>query len=129
MKIIIEAGDEGQVKSISIKDGKCTYDNLTAILFGVLDGATKTVLDANPEDEEMKAFLYEHFNGLFELFLRKVFPDPPKGYFDLSDAALIYAQDLVVNEAEKKGISFEDALDKFENRAKEYVRQKREGLA
>ena len=125
MKLIIEA-DEGQVLSLDT-DGKCSLDELTAIFFSILDRVSRDALKDAPE--EVKNYMYEHFNGIFDLFLRKVFPEPPKGYFELSDAALLYAQDKIIDEAEKKGISFQEAMEKFENRAKEYLKQKREGLA
>lgn len=127
MKIIIKATDEGKVTSFDIKDGKCQLDALMAIFFEILDSATKKVLAEAPD--EVVDFTYDHFNALFELFLRNVFPEPPEGYFELSDAALLYAQDKIVEEADKKGITFEEALGKFESRAKEYVRQKKEGLS
>lgn len=127
MKIIIKATDEGKVTSFDIKDGKCQLDNLMAIFFQILDAATRKVLVAAPD--EVKEYTYDHINALFELFLRNVFPEAPEGYFELSDAALLYAQDKIVEEAYKKGITFKEALEKFESRAKEYVRQKKEGLS
>lgn len=127
MKFIIEATDEGQVTAFNVEDGKCSLDELIAILFEVMDAATRKVLENAPE--EVVDFTYEHFNGIFDLFLRKVFPDPPEGYFELSDAALLYAQDKIIDEAEKKGITFKEALEKYEKRATEYVRQKKEGLS
>ena len=127
MKIIIKATDEGKVTSFDIKDGKCQLDALMAIFFEIMDSATKKVLADAPD--EVVDYTYDHFNALFELFLRNVFPEPPEGYFELSDAALLYAQDKIVEEADKRGITFEEALEKFESRAKEYVRQKKEGLS
>ena len=125
MKINIEA-DEGQVLSFKL-DGECSLDEMIAIFFSILDNLTRQCLEKAPEDA--KNYFYEHFNGVFDLFLRKVFPEPPKGYFELSDAALLYAQDKIIDEAEKKGMTFQEALDKYENRAKEYIRQQKEGLA
>ena len=125
MKINIEA-DEGQVLSFKL-DGECSLDEMIAIFFSILDNLTRHCLEK--ASEEAKNYMYEHFNGVFDLFLRKVFPEPPKGYFELSDAALLYAQDKIIDEAEKKGMTFQEALDKYENRAKEYIRQQKEGLA
>lgn len=125
MVITIKA-DEGHVLSFNL-DGECSLDDMVAIFFSVLDSLTRQCLEKAPE--EAKNYMYEHFNGVFDLFLRKVFPEPPEGYFELSDAALLYAQDKIIDEAEKKGITFQEALNKYENRAKEYIRQKKEGLA
>ena len=127
MKFIIEATDEGQVTAFNVEDGKCSLDELIAILFEVMDAATRKVLENAPK--EVSDFTYEHFNGIFDLFLRKVFPDPPEGYFELSDAALVYAQDRIIDDAEKKGLTFEEALKKFEDEAKAYLNKRREGLA
>ena len=126
MKIVIKANDEGHVTSLEL-DKKCQLDELIAIMFAVLDGATREVLEKAPQ--EVHDYTYEHYNAVFDLFLRNVFPEAPEGYFELSDAALLYAQDKIIDEAEKKGITFEEALEKYEKRATEYVRQKREGLA
>ena len=125
MKIIINTDDKCKVESVNF-DGAFSFDDIINICFNILDWATNDVLKDAPE---MSDYLYEHFNGIFELFFRNVFPEPPDGYFELSDAALLYAQDKIVAEAEKKGITFEEALGKFESRAREYVRQKKEGLS
>lgn len=127
MKIIIEADNEGVVKGLEIKDGPCTLDNMISVLFSILDRVTKHSLEDASQD--LKDYLYEHFNALFDLFLRNVFPVPPDGYFDLSDAALVYAQDKIIEEAEKKGITFKEALKKYENQAEVYLDQKRRGIS
>ena len=62
-----------------------------------------------------------------ELFGRcfyKIFPEfaPKEGEeFNLIDAAIIKAQDDIINEAHKKGISFEEALQQYNDKAREYV--------
>lgn len=127
MKIIIEANDKGRVDGFKVEDGKCSLDMLIAIFFGVLEGATNQVLE-KASDEDM-AYLYEHYNAVFDLFLRNLFPEPPEGYFDLSDAALMFAQDKLIEDIDKKGITFEEALADYEKRAKDYLNKRREGLA
>lgn len=127
MKIFIEATDEGKITSLEITDGKCPLDTFIAVLFSAMDGATREVLkDAS---QEVHDFTYEHFNAVFDLFLRNVFPEPPEGYFELSDAALLYAQDKLIAEMEKKGVTFKEALDSYEKKAQDYLKHKREGLA
>ena len=127
MKLIIDMNSDGSINDVQTKGGSCGLAELCAVFFSIMEGTTKDCLEKT--DEEGKDMLYEHFNGLFELFLRNTFPEPPEGYFELSDAALIFAQDKIIDEAEKKGLSFEEALRKYESRAKEYVRQKKEGLS
>ena len=127
MKIFIEATDEGKITSLEITDGKCPLDTFIAVLFSAMDGATREVLkDAS---QEVHDYTYEHFNAIFDLFLRNVFPEPPEGYFELSDAALLYAQDKLIADMEKKGITFKEALDNYEKKARNYLKYKREGLA
>lgn len=127
MKIFIEATDEGKITSLEITDGKCPLDTFIAVLFSAMDGATREVLkDAS---QEVHDYTYEHFNAIFDLFLRNVFPEPPEGYFELSDAALLYAQDKLIADMEKKGITFKEALDNYEKKARNYMKYKREGLA
>ena len=98
-----------------------------AIFFSILEGATHQALDDAPNDA--KEYIYEHYNAVFDLFLRNVFPEPPEGFFDISDAALMYAQDSLIEDIEKKGMTFEEALEGYEKRAKEYLNKRREGLA
>ncbi len=122
-----EDSDENRLIDYEVEGtGGVSLDSLISGFFCVLDGITKGFLESHPDALEE---LYEHYNGVFDLFLRNVFPEPPEGYFELSDAALLMAQDQIIEEADKKGISFKEALDKYENRAKEHLRQKKEGLA
>lgn len=64
---------------------------------------------------------------LEEMFGRcfyKIFPEyePKEGEeFDLVDAAIIKAQDDIIKEAHKKGITFEEALREYNEKAREYV--------
>jgi hypothetical protein len=59
----------------------------------------------------------------------RTFPDVQPREFDFSDAAMLYAQDKIIEEAHRKGLSFEEAMKKYESRAKEYVRQKKAGYS
>ena len=56
--------------------------------------------------------------------MERVFPDVQPREFELSDAGLLYAQDMIISKAEKEGMTFEQALEKFESEAKAYVKQK-----
>lgn len=127
MNLTIKADKEGRVESFNIEGGKCSLNELIAIFFGILEGATHQALDYAPNDA--KEYIYEHYNAVFDLFLRNVFPEPPEGFFDISDAALMYAQDSLIEDIEKKGMTFEEALEGYEKRAKEYLNKRREGLA
>lgn len=129
MKFILNFDDSNEDRLVDYEvegTGRVSLDSLISGLFCVMDGITKGFLENHPDAHDD---LYEHYNGVFDLFLRRVFPEPPEGYFELSDAALLMAQDQIIEEADKKGISFQEALDKYEKRAKEYLRQKKEGRA
>ena len=56
--------------------------------------------------------------------MERTFPDIQPREFDLSDAGLLYAQDKIIEDAAKKGITYDEALKKYEEKAKEYVRKK-----
>ena len=118
MRIIIETKDDA-LSNVKIEDGSCNLDDMVAIFFSVITAAVKTALSKEDAPEDLYNYLYEHFSAVFDLFFRKVFPDMPKGYFELSDAALLYAQDQIINDAEKNGKTFEEALADFEKKAKE----------
>lgn len=126
MKIYLNFDETGFTDFGTEGTGGVSIDDLISGTFCLLDGITRGFLKDHPE---AKDDLYEHFSGVFDLFFRKVFPDPPDGYFELSDAALLYAQDKIIEEAEKKGLTFEEVLRKYESRAKEHIRQKKEVLA
>lgn len=128
MKIIIDANNEtGLVNDFKIEDGTCSLDTLVAAFFGVLDGTVKDILVKS--NQEAYSELYEHFTAIFDLFFQNVFPEPPEGYFELSDAALLYAQDKIIDEAVKKGMTYEEALAHYEEKAKEYVKKNAKMMA
>lgn len=127
MKIIIDTNKDGVVTNFDIKGGKCSIDELFAVFFSILDPIVKKAVK-DVGNEELTLW-YDYINSVFETFFRSIFPELPEGVMELSDAAVLYAQDKIIDEAEKKGLTFQEAMAKFESRAKEYVRQKREGLS
>lgn len=125
MRIIIEADPE-KVTGIAIEEaeeGQATYENLTAILFCIIENYTKQVLEAAPDDHDA---IWDYVAGACDNLCIRLFPAPENG-FELSDAAIIYAEDQIIKRAEKKGISFEEALAQYEKKAQEYV-AKRSGV-
>ena len=93
-----------------------------ATLFCVFESASTTIKEGMDEDGQLELSLYieEMFGRLFY----KIFPEyaPEEGKeFDLVDAAIIKAQDDIIKEAHKKGISFDEALHEYNEKAKEYV--------
>lgn len=99
-----------------------TIDEIGAMLLGAYDGAVSAVLkQIKDSDIETRRSLYEHIVMMFDAFLERLFPEINSLGFDFSDAALIYAQDQIVNEAYDKGISFDEALENYEKKAQEYI--------
>ena len=131
MKLIITT-DKNAVTNIEMEDlakGDVTYNNLLAISLSLMEAFTRHFMEEVRKEEHNCNFegLYDDLNTLFDVFLRRVFPDIQPLAMDLSDAAILYAQDKIIETAEKKGISYEEAMEKFEKKAKEYIRQRREG--
>lgn len=131
MKIILKV-DEASLEDIKIEDaakGDVTYNNLLAINLSLMEAFTRHFMEEVRKEEPEADFtgLYDDLNTLFDMFLTRTFPEVKPLSMDLSDAALLYAQDKIVEIAEKKGITYEEAMEKFEKRAKEHIRQRREG--
>ena len=131
MKIILKV-DEASLEDIKIEDaakGDVTYNNLLAINLSLMEAFTRHFMEEVRKEEPEADFtgLYDDLNTLFDMFLSRTFPEVKPLAMDLSDAAILYAQDKIVEIAEKKGITYEEAMEKFEKRAKEHIRQRREG--
>ena len=130
MKLTVVADTEG-IKDIRIEDaakGEVTYDNLLAISLSLMEAFTRHFMEeVNKQGECTFEGLYDDLNTLFDAFLIRTFPDVKPLDMELSDAAILYAQDKIIEIAEKKGISYQEAMHKFEMKAKEYVRQRKAG--
>lgn len=131
MKIILKV-DEASLEDIKIEEaakGDVTYNHLLAINLALMEAFTRHFMEEVLKDNPDMDFtgLYDDLNTLFDAFLQRTFPEIKPLAMDLSDAALLYAQDKIVELAEKKGLTYEEAMEKFEKRAKEHIRQRREG--
>lgn len=131
MKLVITTNNEAitDIKMEDVAKGDVTYNNLLAINLSFMEALTKQFMEEVLKEEPECSFegLYDDLNTLFDQFLRRTFPDVKPLAFDLSDAAILYAQDKIIETAEKKGITYEEAMRKFEMKAKEHIRQRREG--
>lgn len=99
------------------------YSEIVSLLFAALDGATTVLLKQC--DEKQKGMLFDQLDGVFDAFLRKVFPEFDSDEFTLIDAAIVKAQDEIINDAFDRGISLEDALEEYQNKALDYVKERR----
>lgn len=122
---ITRIDDEVEIQFFSGKAEKeqMGYSDIVVMLLSALDGATKPVLEECSDTEREK--LYDYIDAVFGSFLVKNFPEINPEEFTLTDAAIVKAQDDIINEAFDKGMSLQDALEKYENLAAEYVAQRR----
>lgn len=117
-RIILEVDDGIITDVIPAEDVQLTFDGIIAFCLAFMDAACKDYLKAHEGEEE---YLYDTMDVLFYRFMEKVFPDTQPREFDLSDAGLLYAQDMIIQEAAEKGMTYEEALKHYEEKAKAYV--------
>ena len=87
---------------------------------GLSEVTVKLLKEVDTEDREA---LYMSLDAVLQRFLLDMFPEfelADDEKFTLSDAALIKAQDDIINEAHKEGITFNEALARYEREAEEY---------
>lgn len=119
LKLKVE--DNDIVEVISEGDVKLSFDGVIAFCMSFMEHACSDYLKGHGGDAED---LYDTMDYLFYKFMERTFPDIQPREFDLSDAGMLYAQDMIIEEALKKEISYEEALKQYENKAKEYVKKK-----
>lgn len=120
-KVILNVED-GLVTGVdNSSDAQLSLDGMIAFCLASMEGACNEILSKNPEQA---VDLYESMDSLFYTFMKRTFPDIQPREFELSDAAVLYAQDMIIEKAEKDGIPFHKALKKYEEEAKAYVKQK-----
>lgn len=132
MRIIISDVDTGEVEISFQKsfhdEQDVTFPEVYGRLMAALEGIVNTFIDSVPatDGQAFKEHLFNTLDGGFANFLYKVFPDIDPGEFDLSDAAIVYAQDQIINKAEAEGKSYKEMLQEYEALADAYVASKRE---
>ena len=130
MKLELKVDDDGVITEVvPMGDVKLSFDGIIAFCMSFMESACKGYLQSHTESETADEDLYDVMDYLFYKFMERTFPDVQPREFDLSDAGLLYAQDKIIEEAAKKGISYDEALEKYEKRAKEYVRSKAKMMA
>lgn len=121
MNLTFNVNDDGFItECISEDDIRLSFDGIIAFSMSFMESACKDFLKANKDEAES---LYDSMDYLFYKFMERVFPDVQPREFDLSDAGLLYAQDMIINEAAKKGMTYDEALKHYEAKAKEYVKK------
>lgn len=129
MKIIIESNEKNELKvSISdVKEESNGFDDVFAMLMQTLDGYAQKWMGIIAADRDQEVLLeqYDVFCALFEKFLSNVFPEVLPADFALGDAAILKATDDIVADAAKRGITFDDALKEYREKAEAYVKEKK----
>ena len=104
-----------------------TFEQVYMRMMLALEGMTKHML-SSVEVPDPKAFhehLYDMMDDGFAKFLKRVFPDVDPAQFDLTAAAVVYAQDQIIQKAEKEGKTYEEMLDEYNALANKYINEKR----
>ena len=121
--------DEGVItECVSEGDVGLSFDGIIAFCLAFMESACKDYLQAHEGKSEAEE-LYDGLDYLFYKFMERTFPEVQPREFDLSDAGILYAQDQIIKRAAKKGITFEEALKEYEDKAKAYVKEKARMMA
>lgn len=129
MELRLKINDDGDITEVVPEgDVKLSFDSAVTFCMSFMESACIQYLN-NHKGKEHEEGLYDTMDYLFYKFMEKVFPETQPREFDLSDAGLLYAQDKIIEEAAKKGITYEEALKKYEDQARAYVNKKAKMMA
>lgn len=124
MKIIIEADTKSLSYRLEDTEEAVTFEDIMNALFGVFEDSAKRLLKSTKPDRDAQEALCFSLEDVFgHILYDKLFPQlkPGESDFDLCDAAIVRAQDEIIAEAERDGITFQEALAKYNEKAREYV--------
>lgn len=128
MKIIINI-DEANM-NITTEDAEgVRLDDVIAAGMVMMEQAVQEVIQNYATDGDGEEYLYDMMSALFDKFLVKVFPNVAPEPIGLSDAALLYAEDLLIENIDKKGKTYDEAMKEFEEKAQKYLKTKGSRLA
>lgn len=121
MKLTLTVNDEGYITDCDAEEGlMLSTEGIISFCMSFMESACVDFVDNHKDEAEN---LYDSMDYLFYKFMERVFPDIQPREFDLSDAGLLYAQDMIINEAAKKGMTYDEALKHYEDKAKAYVKK------
>ncbi len=128
MRIIISDSDkhdlEINVEKQFFDIEEPNFEQVYMRLMSALEGVVTQMLDKVdvPDPQKFREHTYDLLDGGFGQLLKKVFPEINLGAFDLTAAAIVKAQDEIIQEATDNGMSYEEVLDKYNAIADEYVK-------
>ena len=131
MRIIISDSQDGEVliefEKTFNEEPKASFGEVYSRLMCALEGAIRTLLTETPvnDREAFRSHMYDIIDDGFGKLLEKVFPEIDVNEFNLSAAAIVYAQDQIIQKAEKEGKSYKEMLEEYEHIADRYVAEKR----
>lgn len=101
-----------------------TFEQVYMRLMSALEGITTKMLNETdvPDPKSFRQHMYDILDGGFGQFLKKVFPEVKLGDFDLTAAAIVKAQDEIIQEATDNGLTYQEVLDKYNDIANDYVK-------
>ena len=126
MRIIIADHEDNsiQVEFVpQIGEKSITFPEVHARMLGALESIISTA--ARDASEEERSHLFDILDTSFTNLLYKVFPEIDPQEFDLSAAAVVYAQDQIIQQAEKEGKTYQEMLKEYEAIAEKYIEAKR----
>lgn len=131
MKIIIQDITPGEIdisfeKSLA-EENEVSFQDVYERLMVALEAVTKEVIKKTPakDRQSFKNHFYDILDDGFGRLLEKVFPEVDVNKFNLSAAAIVYAQDQIIQKAEAEGKTYQEMLDEYEAIADKYIQEKR----
>ena len=131
MRIIVSDTVDGEVyiefeKNLA-KEEDVTFKEVYSRIMVALESIIEIILREAPVTDKTayREHMYDIIDDGFANLLKKVFPEIDVGKFDLTAAAVVYAQDQIIQKAEKEGKTYEQMLDEYEAIADRYIQEKR----
>lgn len=128
LNLNISVNNDGDFKIAASEDEHAmSYDTVVSLMFSGLSAITREVIKSfkGPITDKYKENLHDSLNDLFDRFLNDLFPEFNTVKLDLTSAAIVYAQDQIINKAEAEGKTYEEALKEYEELALAYVNAKK----
>lgn len=132
MQILITDLDTGELdvsfkRNYNSDEPGVHFQDVYARLMAALEGAVNTLIKEIdvPDKQAFRNHLYDVLDDGFGNFLMKVFPEIDVNEFNLSAAAIVYAQDCIIQKAEAEGKTYAEMLEEYEAIADAYIKEKR----
>ena len=123
MLITIKTTDKELETSLMLDNNEkdACYPEVVSSLMGAMEAYCSKILE-NVSDKE-KQEVHDYMSAVFSVFMQMNFPDTVD--FGLSDAAVIMAQDQIIEQALKDGVPVEEAVAKYNQKAADYYKERK----